>query len=88
MRKLKIYVVGDQTDYANFITKDYSLVKTMDEADIIIFTGGEDVYPGIYDEETGKYTSYNDERDYQEEREFKKAVKLKRLVLGICRGLI
>ena len=86
MRKLKVYVVGDQTDYANFITKDYLLVKTMDEADIIIFTGGEDVCPEVYGEPSGAFTSSNLERDEYESSEFGNAKKLNRLIVGICRG--
>ena len=86
MRKLKVYVVGDQTNYANFITKDYSLVKTMNEADIIIFTGGEDVSPEIYGEQSGEFTNSNLERDEYEASEFGNAKKLNRLIIGICRG--
>jgi gamma-glutamyl-gamma-aminobutyrate hydrolase PuuD len=86
MNNIKVYIVGDQIWYADFIKREHSLTTNMNEADVIIFTGGEDVFPGMYDEDTGRYTSYNDERDHEEEAKFKKAKKLKRLMVGICRG--
>ena len=86
MDRIKVCVIGDQTWCADLIKREHSLTTKMNEADVIIFTGGEDVYPGMYNEEVGQFTSYNDERDYEEESKFRKAKKLKRLLLGICRG--
>jgi gamma-glutamyl-gamma-aminobutyrate hydrolase PuuD len=86
MSSIKVYIVGSQKGYADLIKREHSLTTNMNEADVIIFTGGEDVYPGMYNEEIGQYTSFNDERDYEEERVFNKAKKLKRLLVGICRG--
>jgi GMP synthase-like glutamine amidotransferase len=85
MTKTKVYIVGTSSHYANFI-KDSTLVKTIEEADIVIFTGGEDVHPSFYKEEKGSKTYSNLGRDFYEVNEFKEAQKLNKFCLGICRG--
>lgn len=79
----KVYVVGSQKDYACWIN-DYTLVDNITEADIVVFTGGEDVSPELYNEPN--ISSYcNLARDLQEKEEFRK-IKKNQLVIGICRG--
>ena len=41
---MKIYVVGGDLNYANWIS-DKEFVQTPEEADLVLFTGGEDVHP-------------------------------------------
>lgn len=75
-----------------FLNKKYEVsvvnlkyIKSASDIDLILFTGGEDVNPGLYGEETGMYTHTNQGRDAKEMSVFN---KFKRLVpmLGICRG--
>lgn len=81
---MKVYVVGNSTNYANWIAT--RLVKDMSEADIVLFTGGEDVDPRVYNEPEGKYTYPDYSRDLYEIEEWDKAQKLQKPILGICRG--
>lgn len=82
---MKIYVVGHSKNYASWI-KDASLTDDMKEADIVLFTGGEDVSPILYGEKEGRFTSTNPMRDAIEQKEFTKAWDLEKPMIGICRG--
>lgn len=80
----KIFVVGSQKHYANFID-DKILVDNLEDADIIIFTGGEDVDPSLYQCERYPNTFSNIQRDLEEKAIFDN-IKPNQLVIGICRG--
>ena len=80
----KIFVVGPALNYACFI-KDSVLTSDMTEADIVLFTGGEDVNPALYNTPKHRTTMFNDKRDKAEVSVFKK-IKPTQLALGICRG--
>lgn len=81
----KIYVVGRANNYANFIF-NYTLVNNINDADIVIFTGGEDVDPSLYNCAKHPSTHSNIERDLTEKKEFEK-IRPDQLVVGVCRGL-
>lgn len=81
----KIYVVGNWTEYASWI-RDSKLVDSVEEADIVLFTGGEDVHPDMYDREMHPRTYANIRRDIQEKSIFD-SVREDQMCLGICRGL-
>jgi putative glutamine amidotransferase len=54
----------------------------------IIFTGGADIFPPLYGEDTGLYVNAVDTlRDSSEMKLFKIAIKNKIPIFGICRGL-
>lgn len=80
----KIYVVGNSIEYTNWMQGE--LVDTMKDADLIVFTGGEDVNPDYYNSKLGKHTYINDNRDKYEISEFLKALSLGKKMCGICRG--
>lgn len=80
----KIYVVGPQKHYANWM--EGKLVDSMYKADLVVFTGGEDVNPALYGEKPNKYTSFNKERDEFEIRQFELCRDLNKPIIGICRG--
>lgn len=80
----KIYVVGGSEGYANWMQG--VIVETMEEADLVVFTGGEDVDPSLYGKSAHPQTFFNRERDIDEMAEFLKAEKLKKPMIGICRG--
>ena len=84
MEEIKIYVVGNATNYASWIN-NHKLVDNIEDADIVLFTGGEDVDPSIYGKERHPRTYSNLERDLAEKAEFEK-MKPNQLALGICRG--
>ena len=83
---IKVYVVGGDTSYANLFLDKIEILSQIKDANVVLFTGGEDVYPGNYGEDVGKYTSHNRNRDKQETSEFIKARDLGKLCVGICRG--
>lgn len=81
---MKIYVVGGATNYANFI-QDAELVDSVKDADVVLFTGGEDVTPSLYGCKKHETTYCNINRDRAEKAIFE-SVKPNQLCLGICRG--
>ena len=82
---MKIYVVGGDNHYADFI-EGAELTKSLKEAQVVLFTGGEDVDPVSYDREPVTQTIYsNVDRDLREIEVFKK-ISNDQLVVGICRG--
>jgi gamma-glutamyl-gamma-aminobutyrate hydrolase PuuD len=80
----KIYVVGGWDDYASWIN-DHVLVDKVEDADIVLFTGGEDVDPSLYGKEKHYTTFSNLSRDLEEKEIFEK-VRPDQVCLGICRG--
>ena len=79
-----VYVVGSAVNYARFI-KDAILVDNIEDAAIVLFTGGEDVSPRLYGRERLDCTYSNIERDKKEMAIFKK-VQPSQICVGICRG--
>jgi gamma-glutamyl-gamma-aminobutyrate hydrolase PuuD len=84
MKKRKIYVVGGALDYANWCQAE--IVGSIEEADLVLFTGGEDVDPKMYGEPKNPHTGCNINRDLKEKKCFEKARELKKHIIGICRG--
>lgn len=84
MKKYNIYVVGRSIGYPSWI-KDYELVNNINDADIVFFTGGEDVTPSYYGMEKHPYTWNNPSRDAVEKEIFD-SIPSDKFVLGVCRG--
>jgi len=83
--KRNIYVVGGWgQEYANWM--EGKIVPTMEEADLVLFTGGEDVDPTMYGEPRNPRTYSSLERDIAEQKEWRKAIALDKRIIGICRG--
>jgi gamma-glutamyl-gamma-aminobutyrate hydrolase PuuD len=81
----KIYVVGGDYSYANWM-QPTSIVKSIKDADLVVFTGGEDVTPAIYGEPAHPKSYYNVQRDFAERIEFESAHGMGKKIVGICRG--
>jgi gamma-glutamyl-gamma-aminobutyrate hydrolase PuuD len=82
--KKKIYVVGDATYYASFIN-NVELVYRLEDAQYVLFTGGEDVTPALYGENAHVSTYSNLERDMKEKEIFDQ-MSPSQIAIGICRG--
>ena len=82
---MKVYVVGGDINYVNFI-KDVEIVYELDKAQLVVFTGGEDVTPYFYGCEKHHTTYSNIKRDQLEKEIFDKIDPNKQVCLGICRG--
>lgn len=81
----KVYVVGNSLNYANWLPNT-KVVPTLEESDLVLFTGGEDVTPAIYGDVPHPRTGNNISRDNIEQEIFQKAKDLDKKMLGICRG--
>lgn len=83
---MNVYVVGGGYAYERmFKQAGYALATSMQEADLLCFTGGADVSPELYGEENvGSYCS--PERDKYEEQVFDWAYAHDVPMVGICRG--
>lgn len=82
---MKIFVVGSSKNYANFI-ENAELVNNLEEAQCVLFTGGEDVDPSLYGCEKHKSTYSNLSRDLKEKEIFSKVNPKTQICAGICRG--
>lgn len=82
----KIYIVGwyGGSEYLNWMQGERT--AKMEEADLVVFTGGEDVDPSMYHAKAHPTTSSNIHRDRLELAAYKAAKKLGIPMIGICRG--
>ena len=62
----------------------YDLVKSVEEADIVCWLGGEDINPKIYGEKPAGAYGWSDARDLEDFNIFQQAGR--RFKIGICRG--
>lgn len=85
---LKVYIVGGSgSGYGRmFLNAGWELAKSPLQADLIQFTGGEDVTPALYGEERHPYTGNSFERDLYEAGYFAIAQRMGIPMAGICRG--
>lgn len=81
---MKVFVVGGAIGYACFL-EEISIVNNIEEADVVIFTGGEDVTPALYGCKKHISTHCNPHRD-RIEKEIFNTIRADQVVLGICRG--
>jgi GMP synthase-like glutamine amidotransferase len=79
-----IYIVGGGSEYANWCQG--FITPYMQEASIVLFTGGEDVTPELYGKNKHPTTGYNRMRDAEEVAAFNSAREMGKPLLGICRG--
>lgn len=82
---MKIYVVGGANNYVNFI-ENVQLTDKLEDAQLVVFTGGEDVTPQLYGCRKHRTTFSNLKRDQDEQAIFNRVDPKKQVCLGICRG--
>lgn len=82
---MKILYSNGDSNYGNWIP-DSEKAQSIEEADLVLFTGGEDITPSYYGDDTHPSTYYNIYRDQIEVAMFKRAIELDKPILGICRG--
>lgn len=84
----KVYVaVRDDYGVADmFRSHGHNIVGRMSDADVVVFTGGGDLNPGLYGENcTHSYPGSN-ARDKAEVAAYDEALDLNKFKFGICRG--
>lgn len=64
----------------------YAVVDTIKESDICVWTGGEDIFPGLYGERPLQGTYFSRHRDKADLEAVKEAVEGNKFLIGICRG--
>jgi gamma-glutamyl-gamma-aminobutyrate hydrolase PuuD len=83
----KVYVVGGGMEYIRLM---YRLgcdgAKGLEDADVVLFTGGEDVNPELYGEIPMARTNFNRIRDMKEQLIYQAALDREIPMVGICRG--
>jgi gamma-glutamyl-gamma-aminobutyrate hydrolase PuuD len=87
---LKVYVEGPEHEtrpFAEMFVRSWcSKADTPDQADLVVFAGGEDVNPIFYDEEAHPQTSFNTKRDERDMILYADCLDKGIPMLGICRG--
>lgn len=83
----KVFIVGPGVEYALMYEEEgWQVVSNMLDADLIQFTGGEDVTPEIYGQAKHPETVCNPMRDDREQVIFRLARSKNMPMVGICRG--
>jgi len=84
----KVFIVENYTfQYTRmFQEKGWEVIDKLTEADLIQFTGGEDVSPSLYGQYPHPRTSSSLQRDLREKIIFERAKALFIPMAGICRG--
>lgn len=83
----KVFIVGDGYDYGRmFVNAGWFVTQDLSEANMLQFTGGEDVSPILYGEEQHRFTGNNLRRDLFEIGYYGYAQRLNIPCAGICRG--
>lgn len=80
----KIYVVGGDNHYARWMQGE--LADKLEDADLVVFTGGQDISPDMYTDKAHPRTYSSKSRDIEEADLFTKAIHLKKHIWGTCRG--
>lgn len=81
---IKVYVVGYSTGYASWI-HDKQLVNNIEDADVIVFTGGQDINPELYGCKQHQTTHFTKSRDDYELNCYH-MVRPDQVCYGACRG--
>ena len=64
----------------------YKIVQSIEDSDVVAWTGGEDIDPSLYGERPLRGTYYSLQRDREDVAAAKKAFGLGKFLVGICRG--
>lgn len=83
----KILIVGGGMEYLRmFYDAGFVGATSVEDSDVICFTGGEDVSPDLYGEKPLPTTNFNPNRDKKEKEVFERAKDFGIPMVGICRG--
>lgn len=85
-KQLKVYVVGDFGTYYPRWIENYTIVHNLQDANLVFFTGGEDVSPVLYNCECHPTTWSNFSRDSYEKQIFDSINHETQIAVGVCRG--
>ncbi len=84
--EIKVFIqaplLGDEEQI--FLDHGYELVSHLEEADLVVFTGGSDISPTLYGEVPHAFYSGNSSRDIIELETYRKSKG--KFKVGLCRG--
>lgn len=84
---MKVYIGEASSLYLEmFLEMKWESADTIEEADVVVFTGGADVNPLMYCQDKLPSTRFDAERDQQDEDLFEEALANDKPMVGICRG--
>ena len=84
---MKVHIINPNVQYIDmYYNQGWKIAGDIREADLVQFTGGEDVDPKLYGEEVHPRTHYSLARDSREIRAFNAAKAMGKPMAGICRG--
>ena len=83
----KVMIVSSSGQYSAMMTRaGWALVMNVEDADLVMFTGGADVNPALYGEEEHPKTFHQPPRDREDKKVWEQASQLGLPMVGICRG--
>lgn len=83
---MKICIVSGNRQYHNLFESLGHEIVTLSSAELVVFTGGEDVTPSLYGDAKHPYTGNSERRDAQEKKVFEFCIGQDIPMVGICRG--
>ena len=82
-----VYIInGSHYEQDLFIRFGWEIASSIESADLVLFTGGEDVDPRMYGDAKHHHSYCNINRDYLEKELYEEALSHKKAMAGICRG--
>lgn len=64
----------------------FTKTETVDDADVVVFIGGSDINPALYEQTPHNTTSFDASRCIYEEAIYHQCLEKKKVMFGICRG--
>jgi len=87
MQKRKVFIVAGNQQYSDlFLGFGMTITEHLNEAHLVVFTGGEDVTPGMYGAKAHPSTYNSIRRDEYESAIFEHCKLAGIPMVGICRG--
>lgn len=87
---LEVWLTGPDEDRrgfaAMFARSRCMKAKSLEDADLVVFTGGADVNPALYGEREHPTTDYSNARDNEDMATYLKCFEMGIPMLGVCRG--
>lgn len=84
---MKVLIINGSQQYSDmFLNAGWELTTDIEEADLLQFTGGQDVSPFLYGQPVHPTTYSDPRRDLVESGYYSWGVRLGKKMAGICRG--
>ena len=84
----KVFISGGERYQESklLIAYGHTVVKEITDCDIVLFTGGADVSPELYNHPKHRSTYPNEQRDLTDTLNYQAGVAMNKIMFGICRG--